>query len=156
MEHTIKEGVSVFDTVLKKFGRVEVISTTNEFGLIQYNDESRLSRRLAVLIPANNWTEELKKEYSDFMVGEIFEPRQSSADNLLKEGGEIVKAIHYNQHPSGVECWDIVEHMSYNLGSAIAYIWRSPYKGTPKKDLLKAIQHIQREIDLIDKQEKEE
>jgi len=32
---------------------------------------------------------------------------------------------HYNKHPSGVECIDIVEHMSFNLGNAVKYIWRA-------------------------------
>ena len=30
---------------------------------------------------------------------------------------------HY-QHPSGIECIDITEHMNFCLGNAIKYIWR--------------------------------
>ena len=36
---------------------------------------------------------------------------------------------HYNAHPSGVECIDVVEHMGFNLGNAIKYIWRADEKG---------------------------
>lgn len=35
---------------------------------------------------------------------------------------------HYNDHPSGVECIDIVEHYNFNLGNAIKYIWRAGLK----------------------------
>ena len=54
---------------------------------------------------------------------------------------------HYNEHPSGVECIDIVEHMSFNLGNAIKYIWRAPYKGRMVEDLEKAIWYLNREIE---------
>jgi len=51
---------------------------------------------------------------------------------------------HYNVHPSGVECIDIVEHMSFNLGNAVKYIWRYADKdGLVSLD--KAIWYIQRE-----------
>jgi len=52
---------------------------------------------------------------------------------------------HYNSHPSGVECIDVVEHMSFNLGSAIKYIWRADFKGAKKEDLDKAIWYLNRE-----------
>ena len=53
---------------------------------------------------------------------------------------------HYNQHPSGIECIDVVEHMSFNLGNAVKYIWRADEKGAPVEDLEKAAWYIQREI----------
>lgn len=55
---------------------------------------------------------------------------------------------HYNSHPSGVECIDIVEHFGFNLGSAIKYIWRNGLKPseTSEEDLKKAIWFIKREI----------
>ena len=56
---------------------------------------------------------------------------------------------YYNQHPSGVECIDVVEHMSFNLGNAVKYIWRAGHKGSEVLDLEKAIWYIQREIDRI-------
>jgi hypothetical protein len=56
---------------------------------------------------------------------------------------------HYNSHPSGVECIDIVEHMSFNIGNAIKYLWRQGLKGDSVEDLQKAIWYIGREIDLI-------
>jgi hypothetical protein len=53
---------------------------------------------------------------------------------------------HYNTHPSGVECIDVVEHMGFNLGNAIKYIWRCDHKGKHDEDLEKAIWYIQREL----------
>lgn len=53
---------------------------------------------------------------------------------------------HYNAHPSGIECIDVVEHMCFNLGNAAKYCWRSDHKGRPGEDLEKAIWYIRREI----------
>jgi hypothetical protein len=52
---------------------------------------------------------------------------------------------HYTQHPSGVECIQITEHMSFNLGNAIKYIWRSDLKAG-MQDLEKARWYLDREI----------
>ena len=52
---------------------------------------------------------------------------------------------HYNSHPSGVECVQVAEHMSFNLGNAVKYLWRTEHKNG-KEDLEKAIWYIQREI----------
>lgn len=54
---------------------------------------------------------------------------------------------HYRQHPSGVECIDIVEHFGYNLGNAVKYIWRQGLKTSDgTEDLNKAIWYIRREL----------
>lgn len=31
---------------------------------------------------------------------------------------------HYTSHPAGVECIDVVEHMTFNVGNAVKYLWR--------------------------------
>jgi hypothetical protein len=54
---------------------------------------------------------------------------------------------HYNAHPSGVECIQVVEHMPYNIGNAIKYLWRSEHKGKFEEDMKKAIWYINREIE---------
>lgn len=53
---------------------------------------------------------------------------------------------HYMDHPSGVECIEITEHLNFNLGNAIKYIWRADLKGNDLKDLDKARWYITREI----------
>jgi hypothetical protein len=53
---------------------------------------------------------------------------------------------HYTNHPSGVECIQITEHMGFCLGNAIKYIWRADLKGDAIEDLEKAKWYIEREI----------
>jgi hypothetical protein len=54
---------------------------------------------------------------------------------------------HYNNHPSGVECIEIVEHMPFNIGSAMQYLWRCDEKHPcPYDDLEKALWFVRREI----------
>jgi hypothetical protein len=53
---------------------------------------------------------------------------------------------HYNAHPSGIECIDVVEHMGFNVGNAIKYLWRADEKGAPIEDLRKARWYVDREI----------
>jgi len=60
--------------------------------------------------------------------------------------------IHYNKHPSGVECITITEHMGFNLGNAIKYIWRADLKNNAMEDLKKAAWYIDREIKRREKQ----
>jgi hypothetical protein len=58
---------------------------------------------------------------------------------------------HYNSNPSGVECIDVVEHMGFNVGNAIKYLWRAGWKGDPLEDLEKARWYVEREIQRIQK-----
>ena len=53
---------------------------------------------------------------------------------------------HYCSHPSGVECIQITEHMSFCLGNAVKYIWRADEKNDAVEDLRKARWYIDREI----------
>ena len=53
---------------------------------------------------------------------------------------------HYTSHPSKVECIQITEHMGFNLGNAVKYIWRADLKADAIEDLRKAAFYIAREI----------
>lgn len=53
---------------------------------------------------------------------------------------------HYTQHPSGIECIQITEHMGFNLGNAVKYIWRADLKHDAIEDLKKAAWYLEREI----------
>lgn len=57
-----------------------------------------------------------------------------------------VNPNHYKSHPSGVECIAITEHMGFNLGNSIKYIWRADLKNGVE-DLKKAAWYINREIE---------
>ena len=65
---------------------------------------------------------------------------------------EVVHPSHYNQLPNGIECWDVNEHFPTNIGSAIKYLWRAGLKPGQEtvKDLNKAIQYTQRQINLLE------
>jgi Protein of unknwon function (DUF3310) len=54
---------------------------------------------------------------------------------------------HYTSHPSGIECIQVVEHMPYNIGAAIKYLWRCDLKDAPIQDLEKAVWYVSREIE---------
>lgn len=62
--------------------------------------------------------------------------------------------IHYNSHPSGIECIDIVRHHNFNIGNAIKYLWRHGLKeeNNAIDDLKKAIFYINDEILRINKE----
>ena len=62
---------------------------------------------------------------------------------------------HYTEHPSGVECIEITEHMNFCVGNAIKYLWRAGLKGEQVEDLRKARWYIDREISRILNGEKE-
>lgn len=64
---------------------------------------------------------------------------------------------HYNSHPSGVECITVTEHMNFNLGNAVKYIWRAGLKGETSStlDLQKARWYIDRKLKRLTKLTKE-
>ncbi len=56
---------------------------------------------------------------------------------------------HYNLNPSGVECITVVEHMNFNRGNAVKYLWRADHKNG-LEDLKKALWYIDREIQRLE------
>ena len=53
---------------------------------------------------------------------------------------------HYTEHPSGIQCIEVTEHMGFNLGNAIKYIWRCDLKKDAIEDLEKAVWYLNREL----------
>jgi len=66
-------------------------------------------------------------------------------DNTYKHDS-VNHPKHYTAHPSGIECIQITEHMGFNLGNAMKYIWRADEKNNAVEDLRKAVWYVQREI----------
>jgi len=58
---------------------------------------------------------------------------------------------HYNSNPSGVEAIVVLEHMNFNRGNAMKYIWRAGDKGKELEDLKKAQWYLTREIQRMEK-----
>lgn len=65
---------------------------------------------------------------------------------------QVNHPTHYT-HPSGVECIQVTEHMSFCVGNAIKYLWRAGRKGDGLadqiRDLEKARWYVDREIERI-------
>jgi Protein of unknwon function (DUF3310) len=57
---------------------------------------------------------------------------------------------YYSEHPSGVQCIEVAEHMTFNRGNAVKYIWRAGLKNDMVvQDLRKAIWYLNREIERL-------
>jgi hypothetical protein len=63
----------------------------------------------------------------------------------------VNRPTHYCSHPSGIECIQITEHMGFNTGNALKYVWRADLKGNAVQDLEKAKWYIERELALRSK-----
>jgi hypothetical protein len=88
-------------------------------------------------------------DYEGVVIGPINrEPAQEVAHLNERVGDSVNHPKHYNSHPSGVECIDIVRHMSFNIGNVFKYLWRCGLKdGEPSlKDMKKALWYLQDEI----------
>lgn len=75
----------------------------------------------------------------------------SSGSSVTCTTSQVDHPSHYNQNGSGIECIDVVEHMPFNIGNAIKYLWRADHKGKDIEDLQKAVWYIQREIQRRDR-----
>ncbi len=72
---------------------------------------------------------------------------QDIKDMAADQGIDLVNhPPHYTNHPSGVECIQITEHMNFLLGNAMKYIWRADMKNGVE-DLQKAVWYLSREIE---------
>ena len=75
---------------------------------------------------------------------ETYEDYRAAKDKLT--GSAVEHPSHYNEHPSGVECLDIIRHMNFNLGNVIKYVWRADLKEDAIQDLEKAVFYLKDEI----------
>ena len=67
-------------------------------------------------------------------------------NRLTKDNDPVNSPNHYTSHRSGIECIQITEHMGFNLGNALKYIWRADLKENRMQDLEKAKWYIEREL----------
>jgi hypothetical protein len=72
---------------------------------------------------------------------------QIAARTAPRNAAAVEHPPHYNSHPSGIECITVTEHMNFNLGNAMKYIWRAGLKSDDDiTDLEKSVWYVQREI----------
>jgi len=54
---------------------------------------------------------------------------------------------HYNQHPAGIECIDIIRHYTCDIANAIKYLWRAGLKPEMgKEDAEKEIEDLEKAL----------
>ena len=71
----------------------------------------------------------------------------------MKMSDPVNHPPHYTEHPSGIECIQVTEHLSFCVGNAIKYLWRADLKHDDAiEDLKKAAWYINREIERRKKQ----
>ena len=92
-------------------------------------------------VPRNMYIQEAAKPLSEAIKEWV------DSDHSEWATDSVHKPKHYTEHPSGVECIQVTEHMGFNLGNAIKYIWRCDLKLDAIEDLKKAKWYIDREID---------
>lgn len=65
---------------------------------------------------------------------------------------------HYNMHPKGIECIDVIEDMTLNVGTAIKHLWRAGLKPDMDEvtDLRKAIVYIEFEINRLERRKSQD
>jgi hypothetical protein len=70
---------------------------------------------------------------------------------FMPEDDYINNPDHYTWHPAEVECHIIAQEFDYNVGTAIAYLWRAGIKtDEPLVDIRKAIKHLEFECARLD------
>lgn len=57
----------------------------------------------------------------------------------------VQKPKHYNTDPSGFECIELVEHLGFNCGNAVKYVWRKDEKNG-LEDVKKSLWYVEREM----------
>lgn len=72
----------------------------------------------------------------------------NSKDSVRIEN-PVCHPTHYNSHPSGIECIQVVRHMPANIAAAIKYLWRTDKKNGVE-DLKKSLWYIADQIDLVE------
>jgi hypothetical protein len=71
---------------------------------------------------------------------------QEGLDTSEANHDPVNQPKHYTGHPSGIECIQITEHMGFNLGNVVKYVWRCDLKLDAIEDLRKARFYLDREI----------
>lgn len=54
----------------------------------------------------------------------------------------VHRPLHYNNHPSGIECIEVTRLLCYDIGNATKYVWRRGDKGNPAQDLDKSLFYL--------------
>ena len=95
----------------------------------------------------SHWEAHVAPRADDVEIEGVKKTRERMEEAFAKKFLDIVNhPPHYTNHPSGVECIQITEHMGFNLGNAMKYIWRADLKAKRTEDIEKAIWYLKREL----------
>src|ERR1035437_7316159 len=89
---------------------------------------------------------------TDKMSDKVHSKECNLVDDHAGRCGQFSEAVNHPKHyekPSGVECITVVEHLNFNIGNAIKYLWRAGSKGALIEDLEKARWYCDREINRL-------
>lgn len=81
---------------------------------------------------------------------EHFEEVTPDVVDIYKRQGKVQEGLvdhplHYNSHPSGIECIEIARHYCFSIGNAIKYLWRAGLKQeVGKSDITKEIEDLEK------------
>ena len=92
------------------------------------------------------------KPVDDIPAGPGYDPQdEHDVDEKQYNLDMVNNPPHYNDHPSGIECIDVVRWFNFNIGNVIKYLWRAGLKDKDKiiEDLEKAKFYLQDEIDRL-------
>jgi len=98
-----------------------------------------------------DWIAKILLQWHDFGWDHGRSIRQGAKAEVCRGTDPINHPAHYTSHPSGVECIQVTEHMSFNVGNAVKYLWRAGLKTDRIEDLKKAAWYINREIERLSK-----
>lgn len=84
--------------------------------------------------------------FFDKLRGNTAAVEKAVSDVLEVEHDPVNKPKHYTTHPSGVECIELSEKLSFNLGNAFKYVFRRDDKENTLQDVSKAEWYLKREI----------
>ncbi len=70
----------------------------------------------------------------------------AAVEQAVEEHDPVNKPKHYTTHRSGVECIELTEKLSFNLGNAFKYVFRRADKENTLQDVSKAEWYLKREI----------
>lgn len=73
--------------------------------------------------------------------------REDSTGEIKQKPDMVNHPRHYNEHPSGLEAYEVLQHFNFLVGNGLKYLWRADLKHeSPNEDLLKAHWYFKREL----------
>jgi len=110
-------------------------------------DEAAFSEQLADLVPGAEDPDEDEDLLDSLEKGLITTGRKPA------EGKDpmVDHPAHYNQHPAGIECIEVIAPMVLPIGSAIKHLWRAGLKPgvDDVQDVEKAIWYLQYHLEQL-------